>query len=195
MFCLPWRAHTMRERTTPMRHLAIATAKEFLETVCKTILSERGIQYDKAGDLPKLVKLKELQLMPDDLPAAAQGTESVRVLLQNLAAIGQLPKCRRFRSGKSLPNPQTSTKLNRATPTRSIESSYFLQISTDFKKRKNLVRDQEVGGSNPLAPTILFNVIEPCRSVDSPYGPCGSLVLFSVLPDGAKSLHLEGDLP
>ena len=118
-----------------MRHLAIATAKEFLETVCKTILSERGIQYDKAGDLPKLVKLKELQLMPDDLPAAAQGTESVRVLLQNLAAIGQLPKCRRFRSGKSLPNPQTSTKLNRATPTRSIESSYFLQISTDFKKR------------------------------------------------------------
>jgi hypothetical protein len=27
----------------------------------------------------------------------------------------------------------------------------------DFNKRLNLVRDQGVGGSNPLAPTIVFN--------------------------------------
>ena len=65
-------------------------------------------------------------------------------------------RCRGFRSGKSLPGPQTSTNLNRVAPTRSIEISYFLGISTDFRKRQNLVREQEIGGSDPLAPTICF---------------------------------------
>jgi hypothetical protein len=70
--------------------LAIGTAKEFLETVCKTILAERGISYDKDEKLPKLVKLtiKELNLVPDALPKAGQAAENVRVLLMNLAAIG-----------------------------------------------------------------------------------------------------------
>ncbi|HWB53689.1 MAG TPA: hypothetical protein VG722_05830, partial [Tepidisphaeraceae bacterium] len=50
-----------------------------------------------------------------------------------------------------------STKLNRATPIRSIEISYFLQISTDFTKRQNLVRDQEVGGSKSTPSDHLFS--------------------------------------
>ncbi len=35
----------------------------------------------------------------------------------------------------------------------SIKSAYFHQFSTDFNRRLNLVRDQGVGGSNPLSPT------------------------------------------
>ncbi len=70
--------------------LAIGTAKEFLETVCKTILSERAVQYDKDETLPKLVKLtvSELKIVPDELPDAEHAAESVRVLLKNLSAIG-----------------------------------------------------------------------------------------------------------
>jgi hypothetical protein len=48
--------------------------------------------------------------------------------------------------------------------TRSIESSYFHSISTDFNKPQNPVRDHGVGGSNPLSPTNIFNelrIIDP----------------------------------
>ncbi len=70
--------------------LAIGTAKEFLETVCKTILSERRVQYDKYEKLPKLVKLtvNELKLVPDELSNVEQAAESIRVLLKNLGAVG-----------------------------------------------------------------------------------------------------------
>jgi hypothetical protein len=34
--------------------------------------------------------------------------------------------------------------------------SYKQRISTSFNNRWNLVRDQGVGGSNPLSPTIYF---------------------------------------
>lgn len=70
--------------------LAIGTAKEFLETVCKTILSERGVAYDKDEKLPKLVKqtVNELKLVPGDLLNVEQAADDVRVLLKNLGAIG-----------------------------------------------------------------------------------------------------------
>ncbi len=70
--------------------LAIGTAKEFLETVCKTILSERGAHYEQDEKLPKLVKLtvQELNLVPDELSNAAEAADTVRILLKNLAATG-----------------------------------------------------------------------------------------------------------
>src|SRR6516164_10319077 len=37
--------------------LAIGTAKELVETCCKTILQARRIQFGKSADLPELVKL------------------------------------------------------------------------------------------------------------------------------------------
>ena len=43
----------------------------------------------------------------------------------------------------------------------SIENSYFYSISTDFNNPRNLVRDQGVGGSNPLSPTIKINNLQP----------------------------------
>jgi hypothetical protein len=70
--------------------LAIGTAKEFVETVCKTILSELGVTYDKDENVPKLVKMtvNELKLVPDELAKAKEAAENVTVLLKNLAAIG-----------------------------------------------------------------------------------------------------------
>src|ERR1035438_4721575 len=64
--------------------LAIGTAKEFLETICKTILAELGIPYDKDEKLPKLVKMtvNEIRLVPDALANAPQAAEDVRVLLK-----------------------------------------------------------------------------------------------------------------
>ena len=70
--------------------LAIGTAKEFLETVCKTVLSECDVKYDKNEDLPKLVKraVEKLKLVPEGLTNTAKAADHIGLLLKNLAAIG-----------------------------------------------------------------------------------------------------------
>jgi hypothetical protein len=69
--------------------LAIGTAKELIETICKTILRERGQSLSSTPELPKLVKqtVKELKLTPDDIPNEAKAADSIKVILNNLAAI------------------------------------------------------------------------------------------------------------
>ena len=69
--------------------LAIGTAKEFVETVCKTILRERGVDCDKAEDFPKLVRstLRLLGLAPSDVPNRAKAADTIRIMLSNLATI------------------------------------------------------------------------------------------------------------
>ncbi len=70
--------------------LAIGTAKELIETCCKTILAERGKPASGAPDLSTLTKatLKELDLVPEGVSEAARGGDVIRRILQNLGAIG-----------------------------------------------------------------------------------------------------------
>lgn len=70
--------------------LAIGTAKELIETCCKTILAERGKPLPGKPDIPELTKatFKELKLVPDGIEDAARGGDIVRRLLQNLGTIG-----------------------------------------------------------------------------------------------------------
>jgi hypothetical protein len=69
--------------------LAIGTAKEFVETVCKTILEEKGLAVDPGWDLPKLVRgtMKELKLVPDQVSATTKGADAIHKLLMNLASV------------------------------------------------------------------------------------------------------------
>jgi len=69
--------------------LAIGTAKELVETVCKTVLTERGITVQKSWDTPRLVKetRKALELLPADIDDAARGAETIQRLLSNLGSI------------------------------------------------------------------------------------------------------------
>jgi len=70
--------------------LAIGTAKELIETVCKTILEERGKQVDGTPDIPMLTKalLKELQLVPEGVPEARRGADTIKSVLRSLGSIG-----------------------------------------------------------------------------------------------------------
>jgi hypothetical protein len=70
--------------------LAIGTAKELIETVCKTILTERGKTISGTPDIPTLTKetFKALKLVPDDVPDAAKGSEVIKRLLSNLGTVG-----------------------------------------------------------------------------------------------------------
>jgi hypothetical protein len=70
--------------------LAIGTAKELIETCCKTILEERGKPIIGAPDVSTLTKetLKELKLVPEGVPEAARGADVIKRLLSNLETIG-----------------------------------------------------------------------------------------------------------
>lgn len=71
--------------------LAIGTAKELVETCCKSILSKRGVEVSRKADLPELTKLlaKELRLVPEGISDEARGAETIRLILRNLSALTQ----------------------------------------------------------------------------------------------------------
>lgn len=70
--------------------LAIGTAKELVETCCKTILAERGKPLVGTPDIPTLTKatLRELKLLPEGVPDSARGADVIKRLLSNLGSIG-----------------------------------------------------------------------------------------------------------
>lgn len=81
----------MRDAVEDDPRLAIGTAKEIIETTCKTILSKTGFKAEPAWDIPKLVKetRQVLKLIPDDVPDSAKGAESIRKILSSLGTIAQ----------------------------------------------------------------------------------------------------------
>ena len=79
-----------RDKAREDPDLAIGTAKEIVETVCKTILGDRGTSPPKDSKLPALLKatLKELELVPDAVRASKRGTNTIRRILGSLGSIG-----------------------------------------------------------------------------------------------------------
>lgn len=69
--------------------LAIGTAKELIETCCKSILTKRAIQFTKSDDLGDLTKkvAKELQLVPEGITDATKGADNIRLILRNLTQL------------------------------------------------------------------------------------------------------------
>lgn len=71
--------------------LAIGTAKELVESCCKTILGKLDVSFSNSADLPALTKLvaKELSLVPEGIHAEAKGAEAIKLILRNLSALTQ----------------------------------------------------------------------------------------------------------
>jgi hypothetical protein len=69
--------------------LAIGTAKELVESCCKSILTKLSVPYARAADLGELTKLlvKALKLVPEGIPDGVKGAENIRLILRNLTAI------------------------------------------------------------------------------------------------------------
>ena len=81
----------MEEAVVSDPDLAIGTAKEFIETCCRTILEDRGVGISRNPDISQLTKLtsKELRLTPQDIPEQAKAADKIRRILSNLATITQ----------------------------------------------------------------------------------------------------------
>jgi len=70
--------------------LAIGTAKELVETCCKTILDQRGKPVKGMPEVSTLTKdvLKELKLVPEGVPDASRGSDVIKGILRSLGSIG-----------------------------------------------------------------------------------------------------------
>jgi len=68
---------------------AIGSAKDLVESCCKTILDNLGKQVPSGTNLPNLVKmtLAELKLTPANIPNSAKAAEEIKKILGSLAAI------------------------------------------------------------------------------------------------------------
>jgi hypothetical protein len=71
--------------------LAIGTAKEFVETICKTILADCDEKVPADTSLPQLVKnvRGKLKLLPEGVTDESNGTKTIKVLLSNLGTVAQ----------------------------------------------------------------------------------------------------------
>lgn len=71
--------------------LAIGTAKELVETTCRTILADYGLIADAGWDVTRLVKEARgvLKLVPEDIPDSAKGADTIKRMLSNLGQISQ----------------------------------------------------------------------------------------------------------
>lgn len=69
--------------------LAIGTAKELVESCCKTILTKRSVPFTKSDDLGDLTKkvAKELRLVPEGITDETKGAENIRHILRNLTQL------------------------------------------------------------------------------------------------------------
>lgn len=69
--------------------LAIGTAKELVESCCKSLLNKRGVSFTKSEDLGELTKkvTKELQLVPEGITDETKGAENIRLILRNLTQL------------------------------------------------------------------------------------------------------------
>lgn len=69
--------------------LAIGTAKELIETCCKTILEERDASLAGKPSMPELTKatFSQLKLTREDIPVAAKGSDVIKRILSNLGSI------------------------------------------------------------------------------------------------------------
>jgi hypothetical protein len=71
---------------------AIGAAKNFVETICKTILNLEEVPFnEKTIDVTGLVKLtqKQLKLVREDVPNSTKAADAIKTLLSNLGAISK----------------------------------------------------------------------------------------------------------
>lgn len=69
--------------------LAIGTSKELIESVCKTILSDRSISIKDGVDYTELTRktFSSLNLTPEHIPQTARGADEIKRMLANLNSI------------------------------------------------------------------------------------------------------------
>ena len=83
--------HRIREAVSKDPSLAIGSAKDLLETVCKTILEESVNGRSELRTFPALLRAthQELELVPEGVPGSRRGKKTIQRILGSLGTVGQ----------------------------------------------------------------------------------------------------------
>ena len=81
--------NTMTDAINKDTDLAIGTAKELLETTCKSILKQKGVSIDPNWTLPQLLKetTSTLDFTPKEADDPAKAVKAIRQILGGIASI------------------------------------------------------------------------------------------------------------
>ena len=135
--------------------LAIGTAKELVESCCKSVLSKRGVSYSSSADLPALTKLvaKELGLVPNDITDATKGAETIKLILRNLAALTQyLAELRSlYGSGHGRDGRHKGLQPRHARLAVGAAVSFIDFVTETFRERQFKDETLSTSGRNPAA--------------------------------------------
>ncbi len=112
--------------------LAIGTAKEFLESICKAILAERGVSFKADESLPRLVSmtLESVKLAPS---GDAKTEELLKRIVGNMNSLGnciaELRNLHGTGHGKGI-TPITLEPMHAALAVNAASRSAFFYSST-----------------------------------------------------------------
>jgi hypothetical protein len=101
-----------------------------------------------------MLRIAERNVAPEGCYAKSHIYRNVYKEQQFCRAVGKNVTAKAFSFNKV---PQLSTNGLQQVRYQSLKEP---QISVDFNKGWNVVRDQGVGGSNPLSPTNVFNSLQ-----------------------------------
>ena len=139
--------------------LAIGTAKELIETCCKTILEKRGVQLNGNPEMSDLTKavFKELMLTNDDVSSTLAGADSIRRVLSNLASlsneIGRLRNLYGTGHGKTSHAPALSKRHAKLIVSSAAALTVFL-----FETEAEPTAILETSSRKPLGQWLVDNM-------------------------------------
>lgn len=123
--------------------LAIGSAKELVESVLKTILTEMNLSFDKNDDIPVLLKRvqKAINLVPDDVDDSKKGADIIKILLNNLGQVvvkvAELRNLYGTGHGKEKMRKGLSERHARLVVGASVTLSAFLLETFELVRNKN----------------------------------------------------------
>lgn len=166
--------------------LAFDLAKALVESVCITILKDRGYESTKKDDLPGLLKetIKQLQLVPDTHPDVKTRTESLKRIASGLtntiAGICELRNDEGFAShGKDAYTLQILEPVQVHLVARAADAI----VNFLFKAHKNYIAQPSKRiryQDNPEFNRDLDDAHDPILILGLPYSP--SEILFNLDP-------------
>lgn len=139
--------------------LAIGTAKELIETCCKTILEKRGVQLNGTPELSDLTKavFKELKLTNDDISPSLAGADSIRRMQSNLSSlsneIGRLRNLCGTGHGKTADAPTLSKRHAKLIVSSAAALTVYL-----FETEAEPTPILESGSRKPLGQWLVDNM-------------------------------------
>lgn len=174
----------LEDAVTSNPGLAFDLAKTLLESTCKTVLTDRGCEYNQGWDLPRLLKetLDQLRLVPEQLDDAEGASDSLRKTIGGLQTVIQgiceLRNTRGFASHGKEPSFQQLEPVHALLVARAADAIVHFVFRAHYYYQATPPSQPPAYEDNPAFNEYIDEVSGPVRILDLTYR--ASEVLFQV---------------